>query len=337
MKAAVFYGNENIRIEERNFSLKPSANEVMIRVKSTGICGTDLQIYKGNPGSAEVHPPIILGHELSGEVVDVGNEVHSLNVKDRVSIDPNIYCGTCEFCRTNRSHLCNHMEAIGVTRHGGMGEYCLVPKENCYRIPDEMTYEEAALVEPLGCVLHGMRKIKISSLSRVAIIGGGFIGQLFLQLVKHQHVDSVIVSEPDKTKWKLLRSLGADHVIDPSEQSFIESVAGGVDVVIECVGKKDSMETSVQLAKKGGQILLFGVASPQTKISISPFEIFNKELSIYGSFVNPYTHQEAISLINKKVVKVIPLITHRFELEEIPDVMKDYPQRNISKALMIQN
>lgn len=336
MKAAVFYGNKNIKLKTRDFALNPASNEVMIRVKSTGICGTDQQIYKGEPGSAKVDPPIILGHELAGEVVKIGNEVKSISVKDRVSVDPNIYCGTCEFCRSNRPHLCNEMQAIGVTRNGGMGEYCLVPEENCYLIPHEMTYEEGALVEPLGCVLHGMRKIKLHSLSKVVIIGGGFIGQLFLQLVTHQHVNSVIVSEPDETKWGALRSLGADQVINPIQQSLIDRV-NGADVVIECAGTKASMETAVQLTKKGGQILLFGVASPDVKISISPFEVFNKELSIHGSFVNPYTHEEAISLISKKVIDVHSLITHRFQLDEIPEIMKNYQNRNISKALIIQD
>jgi L-iditol 2-dehydrogenase len=315
MKAAVLQGTKQIEVMEWKHP-SPSPSEVIVKVKSCGICGTDQHIYHGHPGSAEVHPPIILGHEWAGEVVEGGAEVSTVQKGDRVSIDPNIYCGTCENCRSNRAHLCNNLQAIGVTRDGGMGEYCVVPAANCYRIPEHMTFEEAALVEPLGCVLHGLKKIDLSSLSKVLIIGGGFIGQLFLQLVKQQNVQSIIVSEPADNKRELLYKLGADEIIHPMDASKLE-----VDVVIECVGRPESMELAVKSVGKGGQVLLFGVAAPETIISVSPFEIFSKELSIKGSFINPYTHEEAVSLISKKVVDVLSLISHRFTIAELPEAM----------------
>lgn len=328
MKAAVLQGTKHIEVLNLDAeSLSPL--EVVIKVKSCGICGTDQHIYHGHPGSAEVRPPIVLGHELAGEVVEVGAEVTNVQIGERVSIDPNIYCGTCEYCRSNRFHLCNHLQAVGVTRDGGMGEYCVVPAANCYQIPGKMTYEEAALVEPLGCVLHGFRKIKMSSLSKVLIIGGGFIGQLFLQLVKNQHVESVIVSEPAENKKELLYQLGADEVLHPLDASKLEA-----DVVIECVGRPESMELAVRSAAKGGQVLLFGVSSPETTISVAPFEIFSKELTIKGSFINPFTHEEAISLIAKKVVEVRLLISHRFSIDELPAAMADYPNLKVTKAVI---
>lgn len=328
MKAAVLQGTKQMEVLDWSYPVL-SPQEVIVKVKSCGICGTDQHIYHGHPGSAEVHPPIVLGHELAGEVVEVGAEVLSLQKGDRVSIDPNIYCGTCAYCRSNRAHLCNHLQAVGVTRDGGMGEHCTVPAANCYRIPDLMTYEEAALVEPLGCVLHGFKKIHLSPLSKVLIIGGGFIGQLFLQLVKKQHVDSIIVSEPAENKKELLIHLGADEVIHPMGASLLEA-----DVVIECVGRPESMELAVKSAAKGGQVLLFGVSAPETTISISPFEIFSKELTIKGSFINPFTHEEAISLIAKKVVDVQSLISHRFTMDELPAAMADYPNLKVTKAVI---
>jgi L-iditol 2-dehydrogenase len=328
MKAAVLHGTKQIEVMDWHYR-SPSTREVIVKVKSCGICGTDQHIYHGHPGSAEVHPPIVLGHELAGEVVEVGAEVSTFQKGDRVSIDPNIYCGTCEYCRSNRAHLCNALEAVGVTRDGGMGEYCVVPAANCYRIPDQMTFEEASLVEPLGCVLHGFKKIHLSSLSKVLIIGGGFIGQLFLQLVKHQNVQSITVSEPAENKRELLYKMGADEVIHPANTSHLEA-----DVVIECVGRAESMELAVKSAAKGGQVLLFGVAAPETYISVSPFEIFSKELTIKGSFINPYTHEEAIALITKKVVDVGILISHRFTIEELPEVMDDFPNLKVSKAII---
>jgi 2-desacetyl-2-hydroxyethyl bacteriochlorophyllide A dehydrogenase len=329
MKVAVLQGTKQMEVMVWQYPA-PSPREVIVKVKSCGICGTDQHIYHGHPGSAEVHPPIVLGHELAGEVVEVGTEISNLKKGDRVSIDPNIYCGTCEYCRSNRAHLCSHLQAVGVTRDGGMGEYCKVPAANCYQIPDQMTFEEAALVEPLGCVLHGFKKIHLSSLSKVLIIGGGFIGQLFLQLVKQHNVYSIIVCEPAENKKELLYQLGADEVIHPMNTSNLEA-----DVVIECVGRPESMEHAVKSAAKGGQVLLFGVAAPEKNISVSPFEIFSKELTIKGSFINPFTQEEAISLIAKKVVDVHSLISHRFTIEELPAAMADYPILKISKGIIV--
>lgn len=329
MKAAVLQETKQIEVMDwKNPS--PSPDEVIVKVKSCGICGTDQHIYHGHPGSAEVQPPIVLGHELAGEIVEVGAEVSNVQKGDRVSIDPNIYCGTCKYCRSNRAHLCSHLQAVGVTRDGGMGEYCTVPAANCYKIPDQMTYEEAALVEPLGCVLHGFKKIHLTSLSKVLIIGGGFIGQLFLQLVKQQNVHSIIVSEPAENKRELLYQLGADEVIHPMNAAHLEA-----DVVIECVGRAESMELAIKSATKGGQVLLFGVAAPETTISVLPFEIFSKELTIKGSFINPFTQEEAISLIVKKVVDVQSLISHRFSVEELPEAMATYPDLKVSKGIII--
>ena len=328
MKAAVLQGTKQIEVVDWKVDAL-SPNEVLVKVKSCGICGTDQHIYHGHPGSAAVHPPIVLGHELAGEIEDVGSAVVALKKGDRVSIDPNIYCGTCTYCRRNQAHLCNNLQAVGVTRNGGMGEYCTVPEGNCYQIPDEMTFEEAALVEPLGCVLHGFKKIEFSPLSKVLIIGGGFIGQLFLQLVKSQQVDTIIVSEPAENKMEILYQFGADRVVHPMNASEIEA-----DVVIECVGRQETMELAVQASSKGAQVLLFGVSAPDTQISVAPFEIFAKELVIKGSFINPFTHEEAIKLIEKKVVDVQSLISHRFTKEELPAAMKNFQSLNIVKAIV---
>ncbi|WP_335376606.1 zinc-dependent alcohol dehydrogenase family protein [Bacillus sp. JJ1122] len=329
MKAAVLQGVKNLEVLNWQ-KPSPSPREVLVKVESCGICGTDQHIYHGHPGSAEVNPPIILGHELAGEVVEAGAEVTNLRAGDRVSIDPNMYCGTCKYCRSNRAHLCENLQAVGVTRDGGMGEYCVVPAANCYKIPDTMTFEEAALVEPLGCVLHGFRKIQLSPLSKVLIIGGGFIGQLFLQLVKQQNVESIIVSEPAESKKETLFRLGADEVINPMDEMELEA-----DVVIECVGRPESMEFAFKAAGKGGQVLLFGVAAPETVISVSPFEIFSKELTVKGSFVNPYTHEEAIALIGNKVIDVQTLISHRFKLQDLPAAMAEYPKLGVSKGVIV--
>ena len=334
MRAAVFKGKHQMEvIDWKTKDLEP--HEVRIRVQSCGICGTDQHIYHGHPGSATVNPPIVLGHELAGEVIELGSSVSNLKLGNRVSIDPNIYCGGCEFCRNGRPHLCENLQAVGVTRDGGMAEYCVVPAVNAYRIPDEMSFLEGAMVEPLGCVLHGLKKIDIRPVHTVLIIGGGFIGQLFLQLVNKQGAAKIIVSEPATGKRSRLLELGAHEVVQPTNPETVRQLMNIADVVIECVGRKESMELAINAARKGGQILMFGVSSPDTLINVSPFAIFSKELSIKGSFINPYTHEEAISFIRQNIVQIEPLISHCFLLDDIPEVMGKYSQMNVTKGVVI--
>jgi L-iditol 2-dehydrogenase len=330
--AAVWKGKNHIEVLEWQMKeLLP--NEVRVQVKCCGICGTDQHIYHGYPGSAVVTPPIVLGHELAGEVTELGESVIDLRVGDRVSIDPNIYCGSCEFCRSDRAHLCDHLQAVGVTRDGGMGEFCITPAANCYKIPDPMSYVEGALIEPLGCVLHGFKKLDIRANSTVLIIGGGFIGQLFLQLVKQQGVTRIVVCEPIEEKHERLMQLGAHLVVRPVLHSNASLMMA--DIVIECVGRKESMELAVSSARKGGQVLLFGVSSPDTQIAVSPYAIFSKELKIMGSFINPYTHEEAIALVSQGIIQVESLVSHRFYLDEVPEIMESYPQMNVGKGVIL--
>jgi 2-desacetyl-2-hydroxyethyl bacteriochlorophyllide A dehydrogenase len=336
MKAAVFQGNKHIEFTDWKVPAV-GPNEVKLRVRGCGICGTDQHIYHGFPGSAEVTPPIVLGHELAGEVVAVGDEVTNLQVGDRVSVDPNIYCGNCYFCRNGKVHLCDNLQAVGVTRDGGMGEYCVAPAANCYLLPDELSWIEGAMIEPLGCVLHGFKKLDIRPTHQVLIIGGGFIGQLFLQLVKAAGVKGIIVSEPEAFKHDRLVELGADEAVSPAAEGVMDALRHQFDIVIECVGRADSMELAVKASRKGGQVLMFGVASPDTFIQVSPFEIFTKELRIMGSFINPYTHEEAIALIEKGIVQVEPLISHRFSLTDIPTIMEQYPTLRVSKGVIVHD
>ncbi|MDN3017233.1 zinc-dependent alcohol dehydrogenase family protein [Paenibacillus sp. BSR1-1] len=336
MKAAVFLGKHQLEIQNQEVPV-PGIGEILIKVKACGICGTDQHIFHGQPGSAEVVPPTILGHEFSGEVVSVGEKVKGLQQGDRVSIDPNIYCGICSYCRNGKKHLCENLEALGVTRNGGMAEYCVVPAANCYKVPNSISFEEASLIEPLGCVIHGIEQIKIQPGSSVLVIGGGFIGQLMLQMTKMYGANPVVISEPDETKHSLLYDYGADQVVSPLSGTFDDWVSqtGGFDIVIECVGRKETMEQAVKASQKGAQILFFGVAAPDTKISISPFEVFAKELKISGSFINPDTHEKAISLIAQGKIRVNRSISHTFQLDEIPDAMVNYPRMHVTKGVIV--
>nr|WP_304220058.1 zinc-dependent alcohol dehydrogenase family protein [Fredinandcohnia onubensis] len=337
MKAAVLVDKMKMEIQELPVPT-PADFEVVVNVKACGICGTDQHIYHGQPGSAEVQFPIVLGHELAGEVVKVGSKVSSLKPGDRVSIDPNMYCGECEYCRGGRPHLCEDLQAIGVTRNGGMGEYCAVPSANCYLLPDKLSYEEGAMIEPLGCVLHGVNQINFWPGASVLIIGGGYIGLMMLQMAK-MYGTNATVSEPDQKKHAFARELGADNTLTPGELGQgdrpLVPAQGGYDIVIECVGRKDSMTQAIQMARKGGSVLLFGVSAPDTKIEINPYEIFSKELTIKGSFINPHTHEQAIALVEQGKIQIKPLLSHSFTMEELPEIMDQYPKLNVVKGIVV--
>ncbi|MBD2845027.1 zinc-dependent alcohol dehydrogenase family protein [Paenibacillus sp. IB182496] len=333
MRAAILTDKKQMELKQAA-ELELGPKDVRLEVKACGICGTDQHIYHGQPGSAAVTPPIVLGHELSGIVAAVGSEVKLHAVGDRVSVDPNIYCGSCVFCRKGIVQLCDNLQAIGVTRDGGMGESCVVPEANCYRMPDHMSYVAGALAEPLGCVLHGLKKLTVRPSDAVLVIGGGFIGQLFVQLLRSQgRSGRLAVSEPIETKHQSLLELGASEIIgDPSN---IDAVRDTFDIVIECVGRRQSMETALQAAAKGGQVLLFGVAAPHTEVTLTPYHVFVKELRIMGSFINPYTHLDALGCIAAGDVDVEGLVSHRFALDEVPDMMARYPQLEVTKGIIV--
>lgn len=329
MHAAVLNGKEQM-VYARTDRPQIGTHDVLLKVKNCGICGTDVHLFKGEPGSADVKFPVILGHELSGVVEEAGEGVTTLKKGDRVTVDPNIYCGLCEYCRDGRVHLCENLQAVGVTRHGGMAEYVAVPEKNCYKLPDSVSFEEGALAEPLGCVLHGIHRLQLGYGQSMLILGGGFIGLLFLQVLKQHAPGRIVVSEPVEAKHALIRSFGADEVVNPKAAPLSETF----DIVVECVGKKETMESAVRAAKKGGQVLLFGVSSPDTRIEVSPYEMFSKELTIQGSFVNPHTHREAIELIRQGIVRLSPLISHRIGLPDVPDVLRRYSSLSATKVMV---
>jgi L-iditol 2-dehydrogenase len=325
MRAAIFKKPGLIEIEEKVLG-EIGEEELLVRVKACGVCGTDIHIFHGEEGSAPVNPPIILGHEYSGEVVSIGKAVSEYRVGDRVAIDPNMYCGKCEYCRDHKAHFCNKLQALGVNVDGGFAEYCIVPTSQAYKFPDDLTYDEAAMVEPLACCLHGIDNACIKAGNSVAILGGGAIGLMMLQLAKLQGASFIAVSEPIESRRKLALKLGADIAVDPLNQELSAAIAEysheGVDIVIEASGKAAVIKQGIQIAKKGATLLIFSVSSPDAKFDFYPIDIFKKELTIKGSFINPGTHRRALSLIASRKINVKDLITHRFVLEDMTSAIK---------------
>lgn len=333
MKALVLTDNKCMEVQE--VTEKPLAdNEMKVKVKYVGICGTDKHLFHGLPGSAEVNPPIVLGHEISGVITDAGQDVKSqLKVGDRVAVDPNIPCGFCAYCRENKPQLCENMQAIGVTRDGGMAEFVNVPETNLYKIPDSLSFKEAAMAEPVSCVVYGIKQLTIKAHYTALVVGDGIIGQIFTQYLANSHLKKVDVSGRNPKKVELLKRIGATKVFNPEKVEHDEKY----DIVIECVGVTATQERAIAFARRGGQVLMFGVSNPDDLIKVNAFDIFFKELTIKGAFVNPYTMQDAIQILADKTVDAEQLITHEINMDDIPDVLAGNINYKITKAVIKMN
>ncbi len=337
MKAALFMGPGKIQIKELD-DREPQEHEVKIRNKAAGVCGTDVHIFHGAKGSADVQLPVVLGHEFAGEVVAVGRGVTAVKAGDRVAVDPNIYCQTCYYCRTGRKQLCENLRAIGVNCNGGFAEYSIVPEQQVYPLADNVDFEAGAMAEPLACCLHGVDLAQIQPGDTVCVIGGGAIGQLMVQLAKLAGAAQVFLSEPVAQRRQIALENGADYVVDPTAEDPAEVIyrlnSRGVDVVIECAGNVKAVEQACEVAGKGATIVLFSVPKPEAVFPLRLFDVYSKELKIVGSFINPDTHQRAVNLLNQEKINIQRLITHRYGLDEAEEAIRKQSDGDSIKVLV---
>ncbi len=238
MKAAKFFGKHNIRVAEYP-TPDPGASEVLVRVKASGVCGTDVHVYEDEVPLAKL--PVIPGHEFSGVVETVGAAISDVRAGDRVAIEPNLFCGQCHFCRTQKKHFCENWRAVGLSMDGGFAEYAAVPRQAIYAMPERLEFAEAAFFEPTACVLHGIERSGLQPGQTVVLIGAGSIGLLYVQLLSLSGAGKVIVADLDPAKLKLAKGFGADVCINSGEEKLAERVREetrqlGADVVIDAAG-----------------------------------------------------------------------------------------------------
>ena len=283
MRGTFFLGaanNPKFEVREMQFGpLEP--HQVLVENRACGICGTDVHIYHGEKGSAEVIPPVVLGHEFSGIIADVGSEVKGLKIGDHVTIDPNMYCGRCMPCRMGKKQNCENLFALGVNVNGGFAEYSVCPDTQCFKVKDDLDLDVAAMAEPLACAIHGIDSAGIVPGQVVLVVGGGTIGLLMVQLAKLSGASTVILSEPVEMRRRIGLEVGADAVIDPSEEDIAERIHAicgrkGADVVIECVGKEFAVVQAIKAAGFGANILLFSVPAVDATIQLPLFDIYKK-------------------------------------------------------------
>jgi len=328
VKAAVLYKPGDVRIEDIDIP-KPEKEEVLIRVKACGVCGTDNALYQGEyPGNY----PVVIGHEFSGDVVKVGDGVTRFKIGDRVTADPNRVCHACDYCQSGNEHLCENLNSMGVHINGADAEYCIMPESNIYNISDTLSYEEAAFCEPLACAIHGVDLAGVKIGDTVLIIGAGGMGNLITQCVVNSGAANVIVSEPIALRREKAIENGATHVIDSLKQDIEKEIKSikhiGADVVFEVAGNPSAQQTCISLVRKGGTIVFFGCSPQDELIRVNPFIINEHELKIYGSFNNQFATARAVEMLGSKKIKVDNLISHRIPLNHYLEVFKIFGGRN---------
>ncbi len=331
MKSAMIEKPGAVKVREVEAPRASGPHDVLVKVMDCGICGTDVHIYHGEYlGSYPMTP----GHELSGVVVEVGEKVTRFAPGARVSVEPNVPCDNCSACLNNRQNFCENWQGIGVTLPGGMAQYVLAPEKVVFDIGG-IPFEQAAFMEPLSCVLHGIESVGIRLGDNVAVIGTGPIGMLLIRTARSWGATRFTAAELSEERLAAARRDGVDETTTdvrslPSDR---------FDVVIDATGAPAMLSEAVRLARPGGRILMFGV-SPQGKTAtVEPFQIFHKGLSIFSSYTSRRNSLQALALIGSGRVRVDDLVSHRVPLERFEEGIRTIEDRsrNAMKVMVVPN
>jgi 2-desacetyl-2-hydroxyethyl bacteriochlorophyllide A dehydrogenase len=310
----------------------PGPQDLLVRVEACGICGSDRHMFRGEYPTAR---PVTLGHEFAGIVEAVGDAVTGFPLGTRISGDPNIACGACEFCRAGRPNLCAGLKPIGVMRDGGFAEYVLVPEGQAAVLPPEIDPRHAAFCEPVSCCLHAIDIARIPPGGSVLILGGGVIGLLMVELALAAGAGRVVLATRQAPRRELAAALGATPVDAAGGDAAVLGVLPlGADVVLECAGVPQTVLQALRLAKRGGTVVLFGVVPQDDRVEISPFELLTRELRLETAWLNPLTHARAAALISAGKLSLDRLITRTVGLDRVPEIIGSAPALGEIKVMM---
>lgn len=313
MKALVVESPRKAVIKEVPYP-KPGAGMVTIKVANVGICGTDFHVFEGEFISPY---PIIPGHEFSGTIHEIGKGVTGLQIGDRVSADPTIVCGACQFCLTHRGNHCENWGALGNTVDGTMAEYVAVPAANVVKLPDTMSFEEAAFIEPMACVVHGMNRMQLQVGNRVILFGAGAMGQQLVQAIAHAGASELVVVDVAQEKLELAKKMGATKgVLSNDLDQMKKEYPYGFDVVVDVTGIPAVIERAFEFMGPTSKFLQFGVTTTDATIRINPFKVYNEDWTILGSMAINHTFLPAFHWMKEDRIKVLPLISKVISLEE---------------------
>lgn|SRR5699024_1369863 len=320
MDAAVL--NKPMDLEFKKIDIpKPKADEVLIKVHCIGVCGSDIHYYEhGEIGRFKVEEPLILGHELAGDIIKVGSEVKGLEIHDRVAVEPGVACGKCDFCKKGRYNLCPEVSFMATPPvDGAWAEYVTVRSDFVFKLPETMSYEEGALIEPLSVGLHAMNRGKVTPADTILVTGLGPIGLLAIQAAKMNGVTEIYASDTIPMRRKIAKESGAIATIDPANTDVQEQINSltkgkGVDVIIETSGNSIAVSDSVHTINRGGRIVFVGMPTA-SEIPINITQIVDSEIDVYGVFRYVNTYPTAIQASNNADIQKI--ITHKYALSDI--------------------
>jgi 2-desacetyl-2-hydroxyethyl bacteriochlorophyllide A dehydrogenase len=316
MRAAQVEKPGEVRV--RDDAVEPAAGpgEVLVAVEACGVCGTDLHIADGE--FAPTPYPIIPGHEFAGTVVEVGPDVRTgVTPGTRVAVDPSLFCGHCSPCRAGRGNLCENWGAIGDTVDGAFAERVAVPAVNAYRLPDALSFEQGALVEPVSCAVHGVRRLGVEAGESVLVVGAGTMGLLLVQLLDRSGAQ---VTAVDRVADKLVI---AERMGAVRSATSIDDLDGQrYDAVVDVTGVPGVIEQAFGAVDRGGRFQVFGVAPADARVALSPFRIYNDEITVVGSMAVLHSYGAALHLVEAGLVSTDGLISHRLPLEDFPRALE---------------
>lgn len=335
MKALVYEGAWQMPLRE----IEPPVagpNDVIVSVQAAGVCGSDVHGFTGSTGRRT--PGIVMGHEFTGIITSVGADGDTFATGDRVVVQPLTTCGTCEMCLAGRPNVCVNRTLIGMHRHGAYAEAVSVPRQQLFALPDNLTWEQGAMVEPLSVALHAANLTPLALMDTVVIVGAGTIGLLALLAVRLKGAGRVIVTDMSKHRLELARQLGADIVVNIAEQDPIDVVkaathGAGADAAIEAVGISATVQQALAVTRIGGNITWIGNSAPEVTLNMQ--QVVTREITIRGTYGFNHEFALAIEALRMGRIDVTPLIERVAPLEEGPSLVHDLAKGTLDVAKAI--
>jgi L-iditol 2-dehydrogenase len=339
MRTAVLTEPNQFELEERDRP-SPGPDEVLVAVRDVGICGSDVHYYEhGRIGDYVVEEPLVLGHESAGEVVEVGENVAGLAVGDRVALEPGVPCRRCAHCKRGDYHLCEDVTFMATPPHdGAFTEYVSWPADFAYALPDTVSTAEGALCEPLSVGIHACRRGGVGTGDTVLITGAGPIGLMIMEAARAAGATDVIVTDVVEKKVEFARERGADRAVDVSEEDLTEAVSAytggvGADVVVEASGAVPSIQSTLDVVRRGGTVVLVGLAA-EAEVPFDVLDIIDNELDVHGSFRYKNTYAAAVDLLADGVVDVEGIIDFESSLDEIDGAFRRAMEPAVIKGMI---
>ncbi len=341
IKAAVMYGINDVRVEEVDFP-QLKAGDVLIKMKSVGVCGSDVHYYKhGKIGPFVVEQPMILGHEAAGEIVEVAKDVKHLKPGDRVAVEPGYTCRKCVYCKTGRYNLCPDVTFMATPPiHGAYVEYVAWPADFVFPLPDNLSYDHGALMEPLAVGMHAVRRSRLKPGEPVIILGAGTIGLVTLLAAKAAGAGEIIVSDLEDVRLEMAQKLGATKTLNATKENVVDFVHDltngfGIDVVYETAGSVPTTQQTIDVVSRGGRIVWVGLAGQET-FPMPVLDAISKEVDIMGIFRYANVYPYAIQLVSNGRMDIDPLVTHRYSLDDVVEALDvAYERRDGAVKVMI--